>query len=344
MTDGASEGTKAKLRHFCTYFDSNYLASGLTLYRSLSSHIDDLQLWVLCMDRITHHVLSTLDLAGVIPISIDAFEAGDDRLMAAKEHRSRVEYYFTCTPSLPRYVLKKWPSVPHITYLDADLYFLGSPSLLTDEIGDKSITIHPHRFPPGQAHRAAAVGEYNVGLVSFRNDETGRDCIRWWRNRCLEWCYDRKEDGKFADQKYLDEWPSLFDGVCVLSSPGAGLARWNVDQYDLCHNGEHVTIDGDPLVFYHFEGLDRLTHWLWDPRVELTPVLESQVYKPYIRARRRAEQTALSVIDEPVTSGSIRRGLVVSDDSPAMNVLRTGYRLTRLLAAALHGNLVVCRK
>ncbi len=42
-----------------------------------------------------------------------------------------------------------------------------------------------------------------------RND--GELVRSWWEERCLEWCYARFEDGKFGDQKYLDDWTSRFN-------------------------------------------------------------------------------------------------------------------------------------
>ena len=90
---------------FCTYFDQNYLPRGLALYRSLREHCPGFKLWVLCMDEATHQVLTQLDLPEVEPISLKDFEKDDEPLLAAKQNRSQVEYYFTCTPSLLLFVL-----------------------------------------------------------------------------------------------------------------------------------------------------------------------------------------------------------------------------------------------
>jgi hypothetical protein len=102
-----------------------------------------------------------------------------------------------------------------------------------------------------------------------------------------------------------------------------------------------VTVEGDPLVFYHFERLHKLTDWLWDPHARLTPVLKNRIYEPYVEVRERAERTVREATDGSTTSGSLRRGFVVTDDRPHMNVLRTGYRLTRLLVAMARGDLIV---
>lgn len=49
--------------------------------------------------------------------------------------------------------------------------------------------------------------EYIVfNLFIFRNNQQGRKVLTWWRKACLEWCYNRFEDGRFGDQKYLDDW------------------------------------------------------------------------------------------------------------------------------------------
>ena len=190
------------MRYYCTYFDRHYLLRGLALYRSLQAHGEPFTLWVLCFDAESCDALRRLDRADLVPIPLDDFERGDAELLAAKQDRSRVEYYFTCTPSLPRYILDRSPQVDLITYLDADLFFYASPEPIFDELGDGSILIVAHRFPPGRPHLWLS-GIYNVGLLAFRRDARARECLEWWRARCLEWCYDRMEPGRFADQKYL---------------------------------------------------------------------------------------------------------------------------------------------
>lgn len=252
------------MRHFCTYFDKRYLLQGLTLYRSLASCMGDFVLHVLCFDDPTHEILRKLDLGNLRPVSLREFEAGDESLLAAKRNRSLVEYYFTCSPSWPLYLLDRVSSVDLVTYLDSDLFFYSSPEPVFEEMGDRSILIVGHRFPKALRHMEIN-GVYNVGMVSFRNDANGRECLRWWRERCLEWCYDRREDGRFADQKYLDDWPDRFRGVLVLRHKGAGLAPWNWMNYRIEPKGAGGTVDGEPLIFYHFQGVKLITRRLYDP-------------------------------------------------------------------------------
>src|SRR5712691_2882118 len=218
--------------HFCTYFDHRYLPRGLALYRSLKQHCRSFQLWVLCMDRECYDVLSQLDLPDIQLIALEDFEKDDQELLGAKQNRTLIEYYFTCTPSLPLFILNNCPEVGIITYLDADFFFFADPAPVFDEIADHSIAIIGHRFPAQLRHREQ-YGIYNVGWLSFRRDEQAFSCLVWWRERCIEWCYDRCEDGRFADQKYLDDWPTRFQGVVVLNHQGVNLAPWNLANYKI---------------------------------------------------------------------------------------------------------------
>jgi len=319
------------MRWFCTYFDRNYLPRGLALYRSLREHCPAFRLWVLCMDDATHDCLTRLGLPGLEPIALKDFEAGDAALLAAKANRSRVEYYFTCTPSLLLYVIGCWPAVDLLTYVDADLFFFAPPEPLLDEMGAGSVGIIGHRFSPHLRSREQ-FGRYNVGWLSFRRDEEALECLRWWRDRCLEWCYDRVEEGRFADQKYLDDWPERFRGVVVLGHPGANLALWNLGNHRLASpDGTTVLVDGVPLIFFHFHGLRRVASWLYDPDwtaygVVPTAVLRRSVYRPYLRAWREA----LGELPCPAGRGSIRakpRG------APVPLSRRAAGRVRRLLAA-----------
>ena len=237
--------------NFCTYFDVNYLSRGLALYASLRTHCPHFRLWVLCMDSASFEALQHLRLPGIQAIQLDAFEAGDHQLLEAKKNRSQVEYYFTCTPSLPLYIFRKFPEVEMITYLDADLYFFDDPSPLFEEMGDQSIAIIGHRFPPALRSQER-FGIYNVGWLSFKRDEHAVACLQWWRKKCIEWCYDRLDNGRFADQKYLDVWPEKFQKVVVLQHHGANVAPWNLENYNLSIVQEKVFLGTVSAYFLSF--------------------------------------------------------------------------------------------
>lgn len=236
-------------RYFCTLFDRNYLYKGLALYNSLVEHCQDFILYILCMDTFTYEVLKKLDLTDCILIKLDDFE--DDELKRIKPTRSVAEYCWTCTPSLPLYILKHNPEIDLISYIDADILFFSDPSPIFDEFGSNSIMIIEHRFPDHLKYLEVN-GIYNVQMMTFRRDVNGLKCLQWWRERCLEWCYNRLEDGKLGDQKYLDDWPKRFTGVHVLQHIGAGVAPWNVCQYDVKENNGRIYVDDYPLIFYHF--------------------------------------------------------------------------------------------
>lgn len=235
--------------HFATLFDRNYLLKGIALYRSLKRTCPTFMLHVLCMDDLTWDLLAAMRLSSVRLISIDEFE--DDDLRAAKRTRSLVEYYWTCTPSLPLFVLRNNPDMDVISYLDADLLFFSDPNPIFEEFGEKSVMIIEHRFPKHLRYLEAN-GIYNVEMVTIRRDANGLSCLEWWRDRCLEWCYYRLQDGKLGDQKYLDDWPVRFENVHVLQHLGAGVAPWNVSQYEVTERDGHIWINDYPLIFYHF--------------------------------------------------------------------------------------------
>jgi hypothetical protein len=219
-------------------------------------------------------------------ISIAELELADPELVATKESRSRIEYYFTCSPSLPLYVLRSDSEIDIITYLDADIYLFSDLEPIFTEFGTHSVGITGHRFPVPLLH-LEEYGRYNVGWLMFRNDRAGLECLAWWRERCLEWCYDRYETGRFADQKYLDEWPRRFPGTVVLDHPGLNAAPWNLGGVSVCETEAGVQINGRPLVCFHFHGFKRIWSWLYEPnlseyQVESSLAIRRGIFAPYI--------------------------------------------------------------
>lgn len=271
--------------NFCTYFDNNYVSRVLAMYESLRQHCPEFHLYMLCFDGESVKLLESMNLANATVITQEAFEAGDENLTATKDNRTKLEYYETCGPSLPLYIFKTFPQVDLITYLDADLFFYSDPQPLIDEIDSYSIGLTVHNFPEYKSTQTT--GKYNVGWLSFRRDQNGIKCLTWWRDRCIEWCYERHENGKYADQKYLEQWPMLFDRVKVLEHKGANVALWNVADYRIYEENGKVMVSGFPLVFYHFAGLKQLSRFVFNPGLPLTmgipsKVLRNKVHRPYI--------------------------------------------------------------
>ena len=278
--------------YFCTYFDFNYIQRGLALYGSLKRHCPDFRLWVLCMDRSSLDTLRRLNLPHVHPIALAELEAENKELLSVKTNRSKIEYYFTCTPALPLFILNNWPQVDTITYLDADLFFFADPTPIYREFTGHSIAIIPHRFPPNFRSRERH-GIYNVGYLSFKRNQHASTCLHWWQDKCIEWCYDRVENNRYADQKYLDDWPTRFQSVVEIRHKGANLAPWNISNYAISKNRCGVQVDDDPLIFFHFHGFHQIAAWLYDPNLAFYKVKSSQTIKrgivePYIHALMEA--------------------------------------------------------
>ncbi len=269
--------------YFCTYFDSNYLYKGITMYRSLSRVSQDFKLWILCFDELTYKLLSQMNLDNVELISLEEFE--DEELKKTKQDRSLVEYFWTCTPSLPLYILSKYPELDMITYIDADLYFYSDPLPIFEEFSYRSILLIEHRYAKDIENKTKNNGIYNVQFITFRNDETGITALRWWRDRCLEWCYRRAEDGKMGDQKYLDDWTTRFSNVCVLKNKGAGLAPWNIIKYNIRRVENEIYVDEDKLIFYHFHYFKMYSNKLFNlSTYKLYKEHKKLIYIPHINS------------------------------------------------------------
>jgi len=308
------------MRYFCTYFDAGYLSRGMALYESLRQHCSEFTLWVLCLDEATFEQLRRRALPNLRPISLSELETAMKELPTAKMNRSRAEYYFTCSPALPLFLLNSSREIDLITYLDSDLYFFANPEIIFSEIKEGSVAIIPHRF----SHPSIELeqhGIYNVGWVTFRRDESGLACLRWWYERCIEWCYHRVEDGKYADQKYLDLFPKKFSNVIIIENKGANLAPWNLSNYDLRCSHNSCEINGTPLIFFHFQGFRQISQISYATGLAAYGLRVSHsvlraIFEPYI-------QRLLQI----TPGGVIEQGLVHRNDDRGSLVLRFARRL-----------------
>lgn len=266
------------MNYYCTLFDSNYLTRGLTMYNSIVNTGERFTLYVFAFDDLAVEILDKLKLPYMIIISLKTFET--EQLVQIKKERSKGEYCWTCTPFTIKYILDIY-KIEEVTYVDADLYFFEKPEILLQEFRNSGndVMITDHRYTPIY-DQSKTSGIYCVQFMTFCNSENSLKVLKWWRDRCAEWCFNRMEDGKFGDQKYLDDWLERFEGIYVLRNIGGGVAPWNVQMYD-CIAGPRVK--NQKVVFYHFHALEWLEIDLFDlSNYKLNEDVKKYIYYPYI--------------------------------------------------------------
>jgi hypothetical protein len=285
-----------KRRALCTVMDRNYLTRGLALYTSLERHVPAHDLYVLCMDRATWNTLNDLALAGLKPVALESVM--DERLRRASEDRTLKEFSITCKSFFMFWLLLRHPDLEMLSFADSDIFFYSNPEAVFGEMGAGSVGITEHRFPARlEPETSRDCGIYNGGWVSVRRDARGMACLEDWSSRCLDWCYDRIEDGKYGDQKYLVDWPKQFEGVVVLRNKGANLAPWNVENYTITMRCGQLMADNDPVVFYHFSGLRQIARWLYRSGLYQSGLMRPApgavrrwIYRPYLRVLHHWER------------------------------------------------------
>lgn len=315
--------------YFCTYFDRNYLTRGLALFRSLQRNCNEFKLYILCLDEDTYSIISKLanQYGELVPIALSEIEQWDQTLLIARGNRSRIEYYFTISPVLPLYVVNQFSKIDIITYLDADLYFYSNPKIIYQELPGKSILITGHNFPKSLRY-LEVYGKYNVQYQSFRNDAQGISCLNRWRKQCLNWCYDRLENGKFADQKYLDEWPTLYDKLVVSELKGVGVAPWNIAQYEINYQNGDFYVDDQILVFFHFHALKKVFPSIYSTNYSYYRLTSRHInlinlYKGYLQELKKVKV----MFDIPVDVGN-------------REIRNSQFSFIDLLKQGLKGNLI----
>lgn len=237
------------MMNFCTYFDSYYIQKGLGLYESLRQVTSDFHLYVMALDEGCYNKMTSLNLPNISVEFMSDYETPD--LLAAKSGRTKAEYCWTCGPSIIWHFLVE-RDLADITYLDSDLFFVSNPDVAFQELGRSSVGITEQGI---SEKKAKSYGKYCVQYLYFKNDEDGRSALKWWKDSCIEWCYQRFEGDKYADQKYLDKFPIMFNNVHVFKNLGLGVATWNKDKYVLRNNVIEYKHHRYDVIFYHMHAV-----------------------------------------------------------------------------------------
>lgn len=253
--------------NFCTLFDVGYLDKGIALYRSLERNMKDFTLYVYAFDKRAYDILNDLNYDKMVVLFIDDIET--DRMRQVRSERSRAEYCWTCTPIIIENAIETY-QLDNCTYVDADTYFYADPACLIEEMlqANCDVLITKHGFPNNREGKIteAKSGKYCVQFNTFLNTKEARTVLSWWKEQCLLCCSSTPIDGKFGDQKYLENWVEEFPKVYESTHFGAGVASWNITKFKLSQLNDKSAVIYDKesgkekmLIFYHFHGLKELS-------------------------------------------------------------------------------------
>ena len=267
------------MRYYCTLSDSKYLKFGKALIQSLeNSSSEDYVIYYLCIDDDCFNQLLNYN-SKVIPIKLSDVLNWSDDLVNYKNKSPYNAFCWVLASSFSRYLLEE-KKLENILYIDSDIYFYKDPKLVFDEIQNKSIGIIRHRHNTS----LSVDGEYNVGIVYFKNDEAGLGCLRWWNDAII--FGTNPELGTCGDQKYLEGFvPRFGDNVCIIDETIAHGAPWNFRLYVYDYFDQDGSVvwgnKRQPLVFNHFSkfGYDNQGKILPDTGIYNVHTLNAQVYR-----------------------------------------------------------------
>jgi len=254
----------------CTSICANYLPKAMILASSVKKHIPD-ALFVLCL------------LEKEFPQQIEAFPYFDDVILAKNMGWENFEVFIfrhtiveaatAVKGQLLRYLFTTYSREKSVVYLDPDIKVYGDFIELRQMLDEHSLILAPHLLRPGNIDMeisSLAHGCYNLGFIALSRSENAWAFIDWWAARLFLYCYDDKAKGLFTDQRWVDLAPCFFD-VHLLKHHGYDFATWSLLGAQLEEQKDTISVNGDPLRFIHFSGLDGGTvdwaveQWLHEP-------------------------------------------------------------------------------
>jgi hypothetical protein len=303
------------LEHYVTLFDSAFMPQGLALHASMRRYAGTFTLWVLCMDDDVKAKLDSLGISTIRTVGLGEVETA--ALLAVKSTRNRAEYCWTLTPFTPTMVFDRDPQVQRVTYIDADMFLLKSPRpiFVEFEASGKAVLITDHAYDP-EYDESATSGQYCVQFMTFVR-EASEPVRQWWQDRCIEWCFDRIENGKLGDQKYLDDWTIRFPGsVHVLQQIDVLLAPWNARRFPYSR-----------AIAWHFHGFRLLANnkVLLHRAYEIPDIVDKMIYLPYMKEIKNG----LDFMGGSVIQSVTKRGVLVRAKLLARNVRKLIRELTQ---------------
>ena len=191
------------------------------------------------------------------------------------------------------YVLEEY-GIDSVIYCDSDLFFFSDPNAIFHQWKGYDTLICPQR---NDSEFEKVYGQFQSGFLGFRNRKNSIEILKWWKKNCIEWCFNQSDTKmeRWADQKYLDQIPTLFHSIKILDDPGIVAAPCNLiinNDFNVYKDNNTVLIDGCELMVYHFDSMEIFNEsaidlWKFDPLIFSKEIIDC-IYTPYLNNLNRS--------------------------------------------------------
>lgn len=242
-----------------TVVSNNYLHFARTMLKSVKRTHPDADLFCVIVDTNLEHADALSQEFEVIRLQDLELPLGDRFFF----QYNVLELNTAVKPWALAYLLNR--GYANVIYIDPDIRLYRGMTEVIDGLNNGAdIIVTPHLLAPiNDQHRPSELdirraGTYNFGFCAVRNSDNTANFVDWWQSKLTHDCVVAIEAGIFVDQSWIDLVPGLFENVQVLRHPGYNVAYWNIAQREVRVDRDSWTVNGAPLVFFHYSGLDPL--------------------------------------------------------------------------------------
>lgn len=173
-----------------------------------------------------------------------------------------MEFNTAIKPFMMKFLIEQ-KNFDQVVYLDPDIELFAPMKPVFHALNNGAdFVITPHITNPAEGKEypndigVMKAGIYNLGFIAVSNSNEVINFLHWWGRRLRFQCINNQNEGIFVDQKFVDLLPAFHNNVKILRNTNLNVAYWNLEQRKLEEKENGWFVDGEPLIFFHFSGIN----------------------------------------------------------------------------------------
>jgi glycosyltransferase involved in cell wall biosynthesis len=239
-----------------TIVSQNYLHFAKTLMNSLREHAPEFDRFVVICDVRDEAVC---DSALYETIYFEDLSIDHSTLPVLRY--GILELNTAIKPTAFRLLFEKM-GYENVIYFDPDIRLYSGLGSLRNRLETADALLTPHLTRPmtDDSHPAEVdilrSGSFNLGFLALHASPNTSDLLDWWAAHLADDCVADPDRGLFVDQKWMDLVPGMFERVEIVRDSSWNVAYWNLPHRAVTESGDEYLVDGTPLLFFHFSGIE----------------------------------------------------------------------------------------